>query len=117
MRILRDRLLNVRRWDTRPGTTEGDVVLLGDFNRVFDRANEVLFADLDDGTPAGLDLFMVPYKQEITCNGHSSKPEKSIDYVITTKSLWQKAVRAEIPKIDVTSNVSDHCPTFLDLQR
>jgi endonuclease/exonuclease/phosphatase family metal-dependent hydrolase len=92
-----------------------DFVLLGDFNRVFDIGNEMIWAELDDRDPPTLDLFMVPFRQEIVCTGHSPDPDKSIDYVIANKRLWAAAIPSKAPKIDVPgANVSDHCPVFLD---
>ncbi|NBJ10940.1 endonuclease/exonuclease/phosphatase family protein [Microvirga arsenatis] len=107
----------LERWiDVRERAGE-DFVLLGDFNRVFDRANEPLWRDLDDRDPQTLDLFMVPYRQALVCSGHSPEPDRSIAYVILNKRLWAWAEPSDSPKLDVTGkNVSDHCPVFLDLR-
>ena len=90
---------------------------MGDFNRVFNRANEPLWRELDDRDPRTLDLFMVPYRQALVCSGHSPEPDRSIDYVVLNKRLWAWAEPCDSPKLDVLGkNVSDHCPVFLDLR-
>ncbi|MGQ0485913.1 MAG: hypothetical protein ACT4SY_11250 [Hyphomicrobiales bacterium] len=115
--VLFEQVPKLENWIDTHEKTNDNYVLLGDFNRVMDRPKEQIWSDLNDANPPSLDLFKVPHKQKLDCDVYSADPEPSIDYVVLSKRLWQKAIQDErAPKINVKDRqVSDHCPLFVDL--
>ena len=91
------------------------VILLGDFNRQLDRGDDDVRADLDDKDPA--DLLLTPHRQKILCPAHRHDPQVSVDYVIISESLRERArLGNPAPIVPVISEkISDHCPVWLGI--
>lgn len=90
------------------------VPLLGDFNRKFDRANDVVREDIDDRDP--VDLFKIPHRERLECKAFAPGKQTSIDYVIVNEDLWPNVITPAVPKLNITDPIiSDHCPVFVDL--
>jgi endonuclease/exonuclease/phosphatase family metal-dependent hydrolase len=92
-------------------------VILGDFNRRFDRfgQDDHFWRDIDDGHPQGLDLWRLPFNREAKCNPNFSQP---IDFLVFDDRAWQMVDEASFQEItydprdqDLERGMpSDHCP-------
>jgi len=114
-RILARQVPRLERWVDDKMAAGEHVILLGDFNRQLDRGDDDVRADLDDKDPA--DLFITPHRTKILCPAHRPTPQTSVDYVIISESLRERArLGNTAPTVPVISEkISDHCPVWLDI--
>ncbi len=114
-RILARQIPELERWVDDKMAAGEHVILLGDFNRQLDRGGDDVRADLDDKDPA--DLFITPHRHKILCPAYRPTPQTSVDYVIISESLRDRArLGNPSPSVPVISEkISDHCPVWLDI--
>ncbi len=99
--------------------------VLGDFNRRIEihGQNDHLWAEIDDGEPAGPDLKRLSFRAKSPClsgtPGHHLEP---IDYLVFDEQAWEWVDEAsfrimDYEKADKSERhlISDHCPTYVDL--
>lgn len=101
-------------------------VVLGDFNRAFDRhgPGDHLWKALDDGRPPGLKLHRLPNGQEPACwRGTSRHHRHPIDFFVFGARAWKRVDEASFRQMTWTGEdadarrglPSDHCPIAVDL--
>jgi endonuclease/exonuclease/phosphatase family metal-dependent hydrolase len=108
---------------------EGTVpfVVLGDFNRAFDRFgdDDRFWQEIDDGEPAGLDLWRLPFRQESDCwRGTGRHHPRPIDFLVFDDRAWRWVDRARFRQVsydaadqdEARGTPSDHCPIAVDLR-
>ena len=81
--------------------------MLGDFNRAFDvhGPGDHVWREIDDGSPAGLDLWRLPFQQESDrWRGTGRHHPRPIDFLVFDD---QDGARG---------TPSDHCPITVDLR-
>ncbi len=102
-------------------------LVLGDFNRAFDRfgQDDHLWRAIDDGEPAGLDLWRLPFQQESDCwRGTSRHHPRPIDFLVFDQRAWERVDRASFRQVtydaadqdEARGTPSDHCPIAVDLR-
>lgn len=112
-------------WVDRRTREEVPFVVLGDFNRRFDRFGEAdhLWAAIDDGDPPPLDLFRLPEGLVSPCyagtDGHFPMP---IDFLVFDEQAWAWVDPSSLRILDYAvedrphrARLSDHCPVVVDL--
>ena len=101
-------------------------VVLGDFNRAFDRhgRHDHLWRAIDDGDPSGLKLHRMPARQESACwRGTRRHHRHPIDFFVFGARAWQRVDKASFRQVVWTARdadvhrglPSDHCPIAIDL--
>jgi hypothetical protein len=104
-----------------------DAEELGDFNRAFDRVGEDdnLWREIDDGTPAHLDVWRLPFRQESDCwRGTGRHHPRPIDFLVLDDRAWRRVepgsfrqVNYEVAdRAEAWGTPSDHCPIAVDLR-
>jgi len=103
------------------------IVVLGDFNRRIDLfgARDHLWQEIDDGVPAGLDLFRFPFREESKCwAGTRRHYPEPIDFIVLDARAHQLLVPDSFREFDYPpgqrdlkrGTPSDHCPIALRLE-
>jgi hypothetical protein len=96
-------------------------VILGDWNRRFDvhQERDHIWQAIDDGEPAGLDLWRLPFKRDSQCEFGFTDP---IDFLLFDDRVWplvDEASFAEVLYGDIWDlqrrTLSDHCPIAVTL--
>jgi endonuclease/exonuclease/phosphatase family metal-dependent hydrolase len=94
-------------------------VVLGDFNRAIAEPHDALFAELNDGEPAGLVLTQAGTRTHSACHG---KRRQAVDHVLLggeTGHWLEPAGLVEVPyeanDLDAGRKLSDHCPIHVTL--
>ena len=104
----------LERWiDARAAEGEPFIVL-GDFNRRFDSRADTFWPEIDDGIPAGADLFRITAGRIDRCWG--SRYPKYIDHIVFDDSAsdwivsgsFRQLIYAEGTRLK--KKLSDHCP-------
>ena len=101
-------------------------VVLGDFNRAFDRhgPRDHLWSALDDGDPRGLELHRLPAGNPPACwRGTSRYHRHPIDFFVFGARAWRRVDAASFRQLVWTDAdadphrglPSDHCPIAVDL--
>src|SRR3712207_1078243 len=101
--------------------------VLGDFNRRFDRfgQGDHFWGEIDDGDPAGLDLWRLPSGEESNCwRGTSRHFAQPIDFLVFDDRAWRKVAQATFREVtwdsedqDVArATPSDHCPKTVEIR-
>lgn len=111
------------------------VVVAGDFNRRINRAyrnparHEDFWAELNDGTPTGLELSKGPEGNDSVCwPNHEKRFEEHIDLIIADNAFLDSFASVEFEKLGLghddapeyadwdRKRLSDHCPVVLRLE-
>jgi len=101
--------------------------MLGDFNRAFDvhGPGDHVWREIDDGSPAGLDLWRLPFQQESDrWRGTGRHHPRPIDFLVFDDRAWQRVDRATFRQVsydaadrdEARGTPSDHCPIAVDLR-
>ena len=101
-------------------------VVLGDFNRAFDRhgGRDHLWRAIDDGDPPGLKLHRLPAGRESSCwRGTPRHHRRPIDFFVFGARAWKRVDEASFRQITWTDEdadvrrglPSDHCPIAVDV--
>mgnify|MGYP001792333391 CR=1 FL=1 len=95
-------------------------ILLGDFNRRFNVANDQVWAELDDSEPENADLTTVTLNMPLSCR--DNKYTEFIDHIVFDKRAVQwvdfssfRQVNYRQQDKDVWDNISDHCPVVIEM--
>jgi len=95
-------------------------IVLGDFNRRFNRPNDQVWADLDDGEPATADLTTLTQDMPVSCRDNQF-PE-FIDHIVVDRRVLPWVDRTSFRHITyrqadkaVWDQLSDHCPVLVEL--
>ena len=118
----------MQRWIDERWREGAPFVVLGDFNRAFDRYGERdhLWQAIDDADPPGLDLHRLPNDHPHECwKGTDNHHENGIDFFVFGPRAWEWAkpdsfrqILWEAKDMDVRRRLpSDHCPITVDLFR
>ena len=102
-------------------------VVLGDFNRAFDvhGQGDHVWQEIDDGSPAGLDLWRLPFRQESDCwRGTGRHHPRPIDFLVFDDRAWRQVDRGSFRQVtydaadrdEARGTPSDHCPIAVDLR-
>jgi hypothetical protein len=112
--ILAAQLPILRAWVAAKVQAGEDVVLLGDFNNQLARTDSKVGAYLNEGIPGG--LIATPGDRTDLCTAFRDEPRPSIDFIMITQGLAERARRNSMPKLNILSEkISDHCPVWLDI--
>ena len=101
-------------------------VVLGDFNRAFDRhgRRDHVWRAIDDGDPPGLKLYRLPSGQESACwRGTRRHHRHPIDFFVFGARAWPRVDQASFRQLVWTARdadvrrgfPSDHCPIAVDV--
>jgi TIR domain len=98
-------------------------VILGDFNRRFDRfgQNDHFWREIDDDDPRGLDLRRLPLGHEAECNPNFPQP---IDFLVFDDRAWRLLEEASFQEVTYDpedqdlerGTPSDHCAIAVSLE-
>ena len=107
-------------------TREGvPFIVLGDFNRAFDVYDEDdhLWLALDDGDPAGLELFRLPDGEASTCWRNTGLYHRHpVDFIVLNKVALSRMTAGSFTRFDYDPGhrdkkrrtPSDHCPVLIE---
>jgi endonuclease/exonuclease/phosphatase family metal-dependent hydrolase len=100
------------------GTTP--VIGLGDFNRRFTQPGDQVWADLDDGEPANVDLTTLT--QDMLISGRDNTFMEFIDHLVVDRRVLPWVDRTSFRQVTyrqagkaVWSQLSNHCPVLVEL--
>ncbi|MBF2761516.1 MAG: endonuclease/exonuclease/phosphatase family protein [Ectothiorhodospiraceae bacterium AqS1] len=116
----------LERWIDARQTEGAAFVVMGDFNRAFDRHGERdhLWQAIDDGDPDGLRLHRLPKGHPHRCwEGTANHHENPIDFFVFGAKAWERVEADSFRQIvweekdrDIKRRLpSDHCPIAVDL--
>jgi endonuclease/exonuclease/phosphatase family metal-dependent hydrolase len=95
-------------------------IVLGDFNRRFNRPGDRVWADLDDGDPANADLTALTQDMPISCR--DNKHPEFIDHIVVDRRVLPWVDRTSFRHVTyrqadkaVWNQLSDHCPVLVEL--
>ncbi|MEE4380244.1 MAG: endonuclease/exonuclease/phosphatase family protein [Candidatus Competibacteraceae bacterium] len=95
-------------------------IVLGDFNRRFNIAGDVIWQDLDDGEPTNADLLAVTENMPISCR--DNKYPDFIDHIVLDKRATRFVDRSSFRHVTYRQadkpawdKISDHCPVMIEM--
>ncbi len=121
-KILSSQRIPLEKWTDRRFNEGIPFMILGDFNRVFDKhePDDHLWNYMDDGDPAGLELKRLPYKKRTGCPGNEGR--HPIDFLVFDKRAWKFVKKTSFREIRYSpahaalgERLSDHCPISVRL--
>lgn len=134
-RTLKAQLAILENWIEVKHALGRHVVVAGDFNRRLNRfyrnptRHEDFWAELNDGTPGGLDLSKGPEDSDSVCwPSHKKRFEEHIDLIVADNALLQSFATVKFEKLGLghddapeyadrnRERLSDHCPVVLRLE-
>ncbi|MXW84511.1 MAG: hypothetical protein F4103_00340 [Boseongicola sp. SB0673_bin_14] len=134
-RTLKAQLAILENWIEAKHALGRRVVVAGDFNRRLNLAyrnparHEDFWAELNDGTPRGLELSKGPEGQDTVCwSNHPDRFEEHIDLIVAENAFLQSFASVTFKKLGLghdsapeyaengRKRLSDHCPVVLRLE-
>ncbi len=134
-RTLKAQLAILENWIEARHALGHHVVVAGDFNRRLNLVHrnptrhEDFWAELNDGTPAGLELSKGPEGKDFVCwPNHEKRFEEHIDLIVADNAFLQLFASVEFEKLGLghddapeyadwdRKRLSDHCPVLLRLE-
>ena len=108
----------LERWIDDRAAEGTPFVVLGDFNRRFESAEDEFWPEIDDGEPAGLDLSRATEGGRSACWG--GRYPKYIDHIVYGRLVAEWVVPGSFEQLvyaesDDTEGLSDHCPIAVTL--
>jgi endonuclease/exonuclease/phosphatase family metal-dependent hydrolase len=95
-------------------------VVMGDFNRRFNRFGDDVWSELDDGEPANADLTAITENMPISCR--DNEYTEFIDHIVFDARSTQWVDRSSFRHVsyrqadkDVWNKISDHCPVVVEM--
>jgi hypothetical protein len=101
------------------------VIIMGKFNRKLDVGgqSDPLWSDIDDGLPAGLNLWRLPFQTASRCPTtrelHRREP---IDFLVFNQAAWDKVDQQsffellyDFEVVELGYRLSDHCPQAVEI--
>ncbi len=116
----------LERWIDQTFESAVPFVVLGDFNRAFDvhGARDHLWEEINDGSPAGLDLHRLPFRREPACwAGTRAHHDHPIDFFVFGPRAWKLVDPDSFTELVFEAKdanpgrgtPSDHCPIAVTL--
>jgi len=95
-------------------------IVLGDFNRRFNRPNDQVWVNLDDGEPANADLMTLTQDMPMSCRDNMFT--EFIDHIVVDRRVVPWVDRSSFRQLTsrqadkaVWNQLSDHCPVLVEL--
>lgn len=108
-------------WIDKAADDEEPFIILGDFNRRFNKPGDTVWAEIDDGVPIHADLTTVTYGQSINCR--DNRYPDYIDHIVFDNRAieWVDLSSFQNVNYDYSTSsdwdkISDHCPVIIELE-
>ncbi len=109
----------LEQWIDQRAANGTPFIVLGDFNRRFDKPGDDFWSEIDDGEPNGLDLSRATEGRSSEC--WSGKYPRYIDHIVYDVQVGKWVVPGSFEQLVYAENesmqefLSDHCPVAVTL--
>ena len=109
----------LEQWIDQRAANGTPFIVIGDFNRRFDRPGDDFWSEIDDGEPDGLDLSRATEGRTSEC--WARKYPRYIDHIVYDVQVSKWVVPGSFEQLVYTENesmqelLSDHCPVAVTL--